>query len=89
MKQIFAGIIVLLISMSAIAQTGQISGLISDKNSSESVPFATIALYQKNFNVPLQGTVSDGNGKFLMKGIDYGKYQLVISFIGYVSDTIS
>ncbi len=71
------------------AQKGAISGEIIDGHSNEQVPFASIALYQQDYSETVKGAVSDESGKFKLNKIPYGSYNLIISFMGYDSDTLS
>ena len=73
----------------AIAQKGIISGEIMDSQSNEKVPFASIALFEQDYSNTVKGVVSDENGKFDLTKIPYGNYNLIISFMGYNSDTLS
>ncbi|MCK5468129.1 MAG: carboxypeptidase-like regulatory domain-containing protein, partial [Cyclobacteriaceae bacterium] len=72
----------------ADAQKGVISGEIIDSQSNEKVPFASIALFQQDYSNTVKGVVSDENGKFNLHKIPYGNYNLIISFMGYNSDTL-
>ena len=61
----------------------KILGVVIDSLSKQPVEFATVALYLKNSDTPIDGTTSDDKGKFEINGIATGDYRLVISFIGY------
>ena len=69
--------ILLFVSLIA-AQTGRISGFVTDSTSGESLPGA---------NVFLQGTslgmATDPNGLFVLEQIQPGDYTLVVSFLGF------
>ncbi len=71
------------------AQKGTITGEIIDAQSSEEVPFASIALYQQDYSETVKGVVSDESGRFKLNKIPYGNYNLIISFMGYDTDTLS
>ncbi|MFO7617712.1 MAG: TonB-dependent receptor [Bacteroidales bacterium] len=66
---------------------GSLKGLVKDGSSGEPVPFATVSLMQDGQSVPL-GAVSDQNGDFLIDKLPYGTYGVIVSFIGYLSDTV-
>ncbi len=70
--------------LSAIAQVGKgkLSGVINDSSTGAPVEYATIALINPQTGKPVDGTVADGKGKFVVKEIADGKYNLIISFIG-------
>jgi len=83
MKKIYPVLIFITISFSAAAQNGKVSGSINDADSKSPVEFATIALNNPTTNKPVDGTIADAKGKFVIKGIAYGKYIVAISFIGF------
>ena len=60
--------------------TQNISGTIKDNITEEPLPGANIILMGSN---PIIGTVTDMNGKFLLKNIPIGSVSLKISFMGY------
>ena len=72
----------------AFSQKGSIIGVISDKGSGEKIPFASVVVI--NNNQPTSyGTISDDAGAFKIENLAYGDYGLVVSFIGYATDTIN
>jgi len=80
----------LLLSLESIhlsAQKGRIEGMVVDKESFESIPFASIAIIDANKGSALTGTVSDNTGKFAIEDLSWGRYQVLISFIGYETDS--
>jgi outer membrane receptor protein involved in Fe transport len=62
---------------------GKISGIILDSANREPVPFATVALLNPQTQKPIDGAVCDEKGKFLLKNVAAGTYDLSFSFIGY------
>ena len=72
--------LLLLLTNQCWAQTGVISGRISDATSNESVPFA---------NVVIQGTTigasSDLDGNYIIQNLTAGLYNVEVSFLGYKS----
>ncbi len=75
-------ILILLILFTAIlrisAQTAGISGNLTEIGTNKIIPGAHIYLDGLK-----QGTVSDGKGRFVLKDIPSGTYQLVISSLGF------
>jgi outer membrane receptor protein involved in Fe transport len=63
--------------------TGRISGTVLDATTKQPVEFATVALLPAVGEQPLDGTVADDKGRFVLKGLASGSYRLSISFIGY------
>lgn len=74
---------VLTFSVASFAQlgTGTIKGIVMDGDLGETVPFANVVL-ELNGN-QVTGTVTDIDGNFTFKSISPGKYDIVISFVGY------
>jgi outer membrane receptor protein involved in Fe transport len=68
---------------------GKISGTVLDAENNAPVEFATIALHDAASNKVVNGTVADGKGKFVITKIEDGTYNVVVSFIGYETQTIS
>ena len=78
MKKIFTTLtIFILLAASAAAQTGSLSGTVSDSAGS---PLPDVNLKIKGSYL---GTASDLDGKYLIKGITPGEYTLQVSSIGY------
>lgn len=62
------------------AQNGSFQGLVLDADSKETIPFATVAIY--NNNILVNGTTTDENGQFKLK-VEEAFTHFDISFIGY------
>lgn len=72
-------ILVWIISIQTImGQTGSLKGRIS--SGEETLPFATIHL--KNTSI---GSTSDMEGNYIIRNIDPGNYELIISHVGHIS----
>lgn len=65
------------------AQKGSVSGIIIDGNSSDKIPFASVALFQPGSETPVAGSITDDVGDFTIKNITLGSYLLEVTFIGY------
>ena len=66
-----------------------ISGLVLDSLSKETIPFATIVLYNDKQDSIVSSNSSDLKGNFILTNIPNGKYNLLIDFIGKEKLTIS
>mgnify|MGYP000418646362 CR=1 FL=1 len=64
------------LALSAGAQSSTVSGIISEQGTP--IPYATV--YLKGTSV---GTTTDAAGKYILKDIEVGSYELVASFISY------
>ena len=83
-------IIVLLIligftSLTIGAQTETYQGLVLDANSKETIPFATVAIY--NNAILVNGTTTNENGQFKLK-VEEVFSHFDISFIGYENEVV-
>jgi outer membrane receptor protein involved in Fe transport len=87
-KLIFVGLLSLTLIV-AKAQKGSVSGIIVDSNTNDKIPFASVALVSEDVNQPIQGAVSDNEGSFTIKNVVNGNYKIVVSFIGYTTDTLN
>ena len=78
MKQILLLTCMLFLSFGAFAQSGSITGNISDNDTYEALPRANVVIKGTS-----RGTTTDINGKFTLSDLSPGSYALEISFIGY------
>ncbi len=62
---------------------GRITGVVIDKELTKAVEYANIVLFKASDSTMAGGTISDNNGNFVIDKVPYGKYYIVISFIGY------
>lgn len=62
---------------------GRISGIIVDSVSNKPVEYATVAIFDIKTGKPVDGTVTDLKGAFLLKSVPDGDFKFVVSFIGY------
>lgn len=72
-----------------IAIDGIITGKIFDEQSKQAMEYANIVLYNIRDSAIISGTITDTNGKFVLRDIKPGKYYLIANFIGYQKHTIS
>ena len=77
----------LTVSLTAIAGNPEgnalVKGVIKDNNNNQPLAYSSIALFDKNNNLVSYGTLSDTKGKFYLKNVPYGNYDLVVYQIGY------
>ncbi len=72
----------------ATAQRGMIEGRIVDNSTGNPVSFAAVSVFDDDFDALIQGIISDGNGEFTIENTGFGTYNIVISAVGYETDTI-
>lgn len=83
--QVFS--LLLLISLNAWGQ-GKISGLVKDQVTQKGIEFVSIALYSSQDSSIITGNITDSEGLFLLEKIPSGSSYLVISYLGYQTQTI-
>jgi outer membrane receptor protein involved in Fe transport len=90
MRSIAAVIVILTLNSitSTFAQSGSITGIVTDKVTGDKIPFSNVVVVFNNRTASPKGTVSDKDGKFGIDKLQFGNYNIVISFIGYQPDTI-
>jgi outer membrane receptor protein involved in Fe transport len=78
--QLFFALLILLgVSFSVNAQTtGNISGVISEEATGETLPGVNVRIVGTNF-----GAATDGEGRYTIRNIRPGEYTLEITFIGF------
>ena len=94
MKTIFLPALFCILSLSVAAQqpanTGfKIKGKLIDSVSRQPVEYATISIFPAGSKKPINGTVSDSKGNFIVDNVASGSYKLVAEFIGYKAYTLN
>ncbi|MGF1533455.1 MAG: carboxypeptidase regulatory-like domain-containing protein [Bernardetiaceae bacterium] len=84
-RSLFFLLFCLLLSVKLLAQSQSIRGLVKDAQSEIPLPGATIVILESD---PLQGTVSDENGRFLLTDVAVGRRTIRVQFIGYETITL-
>lgn len=83
MKLIYLLLILLTFTFAVHGQNGSITGRITDLKTGETLPGANAVIEGTT-----TGAMSDMEGKFLIKNLKPGSYNLVISYIGYQQQKI-
>ena len=65
-----------------------ITGTITEYETNETIPYATVALYSKTDSSLITGVITNEDGVFSLEKISQGTYYLKISFMGYQDYTI-
>ncbi len=86
-KTLIFNVFTLLTIVNATAQNASIKGTVIDESTGDKIPFANI-LVKETTKSNTKGTATDINGQFNLSGLELGEYTLVLSFIGYESDTL-
>jgi len=61
----------------------ELNGIVKDSISSEGLPFASIQVLIRNDSTFVNGTMTDANGNYIIKGIKSGEYFIIASYMGY------
>ncbi len=72
-----------------LAQKGSITGSVTDSTTADPVSFASIALLKTGETSAITGGISNADGRFTIPNIPTGNYQVMISFLGFETRTIS
>ena len=66
--------------ITGLAQSGKLAGIITDAESGDAIPGATIILDGTS-----QGSVSDVQGQYVILNVDPGRYSVRVSFVGFTT----
>jgi outer membrane receptor protein involved in Fe transport len=77
-----------LLSLPAWARQGQVSGRLVDASTQETLPFATVRAFSEADSALASGQTTDMEGRFSLS-LPYGRYYLLIDFVGYQTITRS
>jgi len=75
--------LLMLVSCATLASAANITGLIKDAVTGETLPEASVKLLSLPDSAFVKGVTSNTEGRFALRGIKSGKYVAVISYIGY------
>ncbi len=67
----------------AVAQTGALSGRVRDRVTNAPLAGATIRIVARESSSRVSGAVSGANGRFVIRGLKPGVYQLTVTYLGY------
>jgi len=89
MKQTFIIFFLLILTLHAYSQgNATVSGRVVEQSTKNPIPFANVILLSDKNDKMLTGTITENDGRFVIKGINEGNYTISISFIGYETKTI-
>jgi len=80
-KLLFLLVLLLAANVAVLAQSGALQGKVTDKATKEPIPFANIIIESKGTQAG--GTATDIDGKYTIKPITPGTYDVKVSFLGY------
>ncbi len=62
---------------------GRISGRVFSKDQKVAMEYTNVVLYKASDSTMVTGSITDKNGSFRFSGLKYGKYYLLVHFIGF------
>ncbi len=68
---------------SIIPKEAEIKGIIEDGGTSQTIPYASVAVYKSKDSTLVTGVLSKDDGSFSVAKLPYGKYFMVVTFVGY------
>lgn len=84
LKKALITVLFVIISASIFAQTGKISGKVSDKKTGETLIGVTVKIKGTT-----KGSSTDAEGKYLLAALAAGKYTIEASYVGYTTKNIA
>ncbi|AMQ55603.1 TonB-dependent receptor [Algoriphagus sanaruensis] len=75
-------ILLYLLPLISLAQTGTITGVVKDAETGETLPFCNVFVNNTTIS-----TVTDMDGKYTLSGLEAGPVELGFSFMGYQAET--
>lgn len=85
MRTLLTTFILAVLAGTAVAQTGSISGTITENGSGQPAAFANVLI----LNSGGKGASSDFDGKFTIENVPAGSHRIAVSYVGFVADTVS
>ncbi len=76
-------ILLLINSLSSVAQNGHLHGKVLDAMNGEAMEFASVALYNTTDSSLVTGVITDTSGDFEMTELNQGSYFVRTQFLGY------
>ncbi len=76
-------LILFLAQMVCANAQGIVKGKVLDKNSDEPLGYVNVVVNKAGSSKMVKGAITDENGNFHIDELDYGNYELLVSFVGY------
>ena len=67
----------------------EINGTIVDGTTNQTIPYASVAVYKSKDSTLVSGVLSKDDGNFSLSKLPYGKYFMVVTFVGYKKHKVS
>jgi len=72
-----------------VLKDAKITGIITDGTSNQTVPYASVAIYHSSDSTLVTGVLSKDDGSFVLDKLPYGKYYIIVTFVGYKKHKIN
>lgn len=88
-RKFYCALILAVLSAPVIAQVGAgtLKGTVTDSNTGELLPFVNVVVFLNGNQVT--GGNTDFDGKYTIKPVDPGSYDVLFSYVGYASKQVS
>ena len=73
----------------SIPRDGKVSGTIIDGANGAPFQYASVALYNAKDSILVTGAMSNADGSFSIDQVPYGKFYIVVTFVGYKKQKVS
>ena len=84
LKKAIITVLFVIISAAVFAQTGKISGKVSDKKTGETLIGVTVKIKGTT-----KGSSTDSEGRYILTAVDAGKHTVEASYVGYTTKSIA
>jgi outer membrane receptor protein involved in Fe transport len=71
-----------------LPKEAKITGIIKDASTNEAIPYASVAIYNAKDSTLVTGALSTDNGSFAIGKLPFGKFYIVVSFVGYTNQKV-
>ncbi|MFV0592842.1 MAG: TonB-dependent receptor domain-containing protein [Draconibacterium sp.] len=83
MKKVILLLLVSFTGLASIAQSGSVSGVVTDENNAGPLEYASVVVYNLNDSSMVAGGVTNESGVFKIEKLAAGEYFLKAQFLGY------
>ncbi len=84
---LFVLLIVSLLPVQSQISNATVSGLVTDKNTTEPLPYVNVTVTNSKGDF-ITGTITNDNGTFVLENLSTGDYSVKVSYIGYADENL-
>jgi hypothetical protein len=87
-RKIYCALVLTVLSLTAFSQgSSSLQGVVTDGQTGETLPFVNVIVYQNGNQIA--GVNTDFDGKYVVKPIQPGTYEVLFSFVGYAQKKLT